>query len=252
MRAFALALGLILGCAPALAQTPRPPPPRPNDCLASGLAEDRVEVKVNYSGANVILFASSSATADPQVGFAVAVIGPGTRPTVIRRTPEGRKTFTFATAPSVFAIGAEPMVGETVSPEVLAAAGLNAAQAAVPMQDDLRNPDLALWRAALVDLKMEQRLYSVSDTRIERLDGGLRRARITLPPNAPPGEYKVRSAMFRDGRILCQSERPLILARGGMEETLFTLSRQHGLIYGIVAVSLGAIVGLFAAWVGRR
>jgi uncharacterized protein (TIGR02186 family) len=237
-------LGLSLG-APAIAA--------PGDeCLAAGLAEDKVEVKVNYSGARIVLFASSPMTADPNVGLAVVIIGPDTRPVITRRINGGHQSFQFARAPSVFAIGAEPLVADTVTPETLASVGFNAAQAAVPAEDDVRDPDLPMWRAALVDLKMEQKLYSIDDTTIQRLDGGLRRARIQLPPNSPPGEYTVRAAMFRNGKAICQGERKLQLARGGLEATLYDLSKKHGLIYGIVAVMLGAGIGLIAAWVGRR
>lgn len=222
------------------------------ECLAAGLAEDQVEVKVNYSGARIVLFVSSPQTADPETLLAVAVIGPQASPEILHRTPNGPRTFQFATAPIVFAVAAEPGIAETVSPEVLAAAGLNAAQAAVPTQADLLDPDLAQWRSALVELKMSQQLYSVEYSAIERVGAGLRRARITLPPNAPPGAYRVRAGMFKDGKAICQSERPLQLMRGGLEATLFDLSRRHGLIYGIVALMIGAGVGFMGAWVGRR
>jgi uncharacterized protein (TIGR02186 family) len=251
MRAGAVVAGavavVLAAVAPAVAA-----PPKPVDCLSSGLAEDRVEVKVNYSGARIVLFASSPQTADPETLLVVAVIGPETSPELLRRTPKGPETFQFITAPSVFAVGSEPGIAESVSPEVLAAAGLNAAEAAVPSQADLRNPSLPQWRAALVELKMAERLYSVDYTTVERLGGGLRRARLDLAPNAPPGDYRVRAGVFKDGTAICQSERKLVLSRGGLEATLFDLSRKHGLIYGFIAIAVGASVGLLGALVGRR
>jgi hypothetical protein len=149
-------------------------------------------------------------------------------------------------------VGSEAGIAESVSPEVLAAAGLNAAEAAVPRQADLRDPALPLWRSALVELKMAEQLYSVDYATVERLGGGLRRARIDLPPNAPPGDYRVRAGMFKDGRAICQSERKLVLSRGGLEATLFDLSRKHGLIYGVLAIAVGASIGFLGALVGRR
>jgi uncharacterized protein (TIGR02186 family) len=249
--ASAIALALAACAAPAVAA-----PPAQTDCLSSGLAEDQVEVKVNYSGARIVLFASSPQTADPETLLVVAIIGPddknGTKTTLLQRTPSGPKTFDFVTAPKVFAVGSEPGVIDSVSPEVLAAAGLNAAEAAVPRAADLRDPALPQWRSALVELKMAEKLYSVDYNTIERLNGGLRRARINLPPNAPPGDYRVRAGVFKDGKAICQSERKLVLTRGGLEATLFDLSRKHGLIYGIVAIALGTSVGLLGALVGRR
>lgn len=229
-----------------------PTPGRPRAPIAAGLAEDTVEVKVNYSGARIVLFAASPAEETETTGFAVALIGPSRPYVVIQRTPQGERRFEFAAAPTVFAIGAEPQVAQTVSQDVMIEAGLNAAAAAFPRADRLMSPDLDVWRAALVDLKMEEGLYSLDETTIERLPGGLRRARIILPPNAPPGEYKVRAVVFGDGRTIGETTQTLTLVRGGMDATLFDLSRSHGFIYGFLAVLVSVLVGGIAAWLGRR
>lgn len=235
----------MLHCAAAVAQ------PMPAE-IAAGLAEDTIEVKVNYSGVRIVLFLASPSGDDPATGFAVALIGPAAPHTVIRRTATGPERFQFISAPSVFAIGAEPIVAETVPTDRMIAAGLNAAAAAMPPADGLDSADLPAWRAAFVELKMDENLYSLDETTIERLPGGLRRARINLPPNARPGEYTVRAVMFRNGSPVGENEQVLTLVRGGMDATLFDLSQRHGLIYGILAVLLGTLVGGIAAWLGRR
>lgn len=220
--------------------------------ISAGLAEDQVEVKVNYSGARVVMFATAPAGENESSGMAFALIGPSEPAKVIRRTPTGDRGFEFVAAPSVFAIGAETQVVETVEPDVMIEAGLNAAAAAMPRSDQLQSPDLPAWRAAFVELKMEQGLYSFDDTTIERLEGGLRRAKILLPPNAPTGDYRIRAVAFRNGQRIGETEKTLTLVRGGMDATLFDLSRRHGFIYGFVAVLLGVTVGSIGAWVGRR
>lgn len=247
MRALVLLLALI--APPALAQKTEAPRQIP---LAAGLAEDRVEVKVNYSGARIVLFATAPAGEDDNSGLAVALIGPSAPQEVIRRTPKGERKFRFVSAPLVFAIGAEPSIEGSVPPDVMIESGLNAAASAMPQSDQLLSPELEEWRQAFVDLKMTQGLYSFNDTTIERLEGGLRRAKIMLPPNAPPGEYRIRAVAFRNGQRVGENEQVLTLVRGGMDATLFDLSRQHGLIYGFVAVLTGVLVGAVAAWIGRR
>ena len=241
---------LVAACIAPFAQAQREGPELPP--IAAGLAEDTVEVKVNYSGARIVLFATGPAGESEGTGLAVALIGPPASQEVIRRTPAGERRFEFVTAPSVFAVGAEPQVAGSVSEEVMIEAGLNAAASAMPRADQLTSPDLAAWRAAFVELKMDEGLYSFDDTTIERLDGGLRRARILLPANAPPGDYRVRAVAFRNGQRVGETEQTLTLLRGGMDATLFDLSRRHGFIYGFIAVLLGVAVGAVGAWVGRR
>lgn len=220
--------------------------------MAAGLAENTIEVKVNYTGTRIVLFATVPQPENDTSGMAVALIGPMTPQKMVRRTATGDQTINFVAAPLVFAVGSEPQVAASVAPEVMIEAGLNAQASAMPRSDQLMSPDLDLWRAAFVDLKMTEGLYSFSDTTIERLDGGLRRAKIALPINAPPGEYRIRAVAFRNGAPVGESEQVLTLVRSGLDATLFDLSRQHGLIYGIVAVLLGAFVGGVAAWFGRK
>lgn len=246
---FIVLAGVFASAASAQPVLTEGPPQAP---IAAGLAEDTVEVKVNYSGARIVLFAASPAAESATTGFAVALIGPPEKQTVIRRGPRGEERFEFVAVPSVFAIGAEPQVAQTVPQDVMIAAGLNAAASAMPRADKLMSPELESWRAALVDLKMSQGLYSLDETTIERLDGGLRRARIALPANAPPGEYKVRAVVFNNGHSVGETTQTLTLVRGGMDATLFDLSRSHGFIYGFLAILLGSLVGAIAAYLGRR
>ncbi|MEQ1610863.1 MAG: TIGR02186 family protein [Hyphomonadaceae bacterium] len=220
--------------------------------MAAGLAEDIVEVKLNYTGTRIVLFATAPQPENETSGMAVALIGPMAPQKMIHRTAAGDQTIEFLAAPLVFAIGAEPQVAASVAPEVMIDAGLNAQASAIPRSDQLMLPELDTWRAAFVDLKMEEGLYSFSDTTIERLDGGLRRAKIPLPINAPPGEYRIRAVAFRNGAPVGESEQVLTLVRSGLDATLFDLSRQHGFIYGFVAVLLGVSVGAVAAWFGRK
>lgn len=228
------------------AQTTDEPSP-----VSSGLADEQVDVQINYSSAEVVLFVSSPVTNETG-GMAAALIGPRRPHTITRQTEAGPRSFTFMSAPSVFVIGAEPQVAETTEAQALIDAGLNAATAAVPNEEDLDAPDLATWRAALVELKMDQDLYSLDEGIVERVDDNLLRARMVLPPNAPPGDYLVRAVVFENGVPIGSTEKVLNLVRTGMEATLYDLATNHGVVYGFLAVLIGVIIGSIAAWAGRR
>jgi uncharacterized protein (TIGR02186 family) len=220
--------------------------------MASGIAEDRIEVEVNYSDSRVVVFAATPQPENETSGLAVALVGPIVPQRMIRRTAAGDERIEFVAAPQVFVVGAESTVDSTVPQEVMVEAGLNAQASALPRLDQLLSPDLDTWRAAFVDLMMERGLYTFGHAEFRKFDGGLRRATIDLPLNAPPGEYTIRAVAFRDGRMVGESRQSFTLARSGLDATLFDLSRQHGLIYGFVAVLLGVLVGGVAAWLGRK
>ncbi len=230
-------------CGIALAQ-PRPAADRP--FIPAGLAEE------NFTGSRVVLFANTPQPENETSGLAIALIGPSTAQKLVRRTAGGEQVFEFVSAPTVFAVGAEPQVAASVNREVLARVGLDPAAAAQPSADKLTAPDLPAWRDAFVALKEEEGLYVLNAAEIRRFDGGLHRATIALPINSPPGEYRVRAVAFRNGEPVGETDQTLTLERSGLEETLFDLSRQHGLVYGFVAVLLGAVVGGIGAWFGRK
>ena len=207
---------------------------------------------MNYTDSRIVLFATAPQPENSTSGMAVALIGPMAPQKMIRRTAAGDQTIEFVAAPQVFIVGAEPQVAASVQADVMMEQGLNAQAFAMPRSDQLMSPDLDAWRAAFVNLKMDEGLYAFDQASIERLDGGLRRARILLPTNAPPGEYRVRAVSFRNGQPVGETQQLLTIVRSGLDATLFDLSRQHGFIYGFVAILLGALVGGAAAWFGRK
>ncbi len=247
-RLLALTLALAAGSS-AIAQ-PAASGDRP--FMPAGLAQESIEVTVNFTGSRVVLFANTPQPENETSGLAVALIGPPISQKVIRRTPSGEEVIEFVSAPSVFAVGAEPQVKASVLPETLARMGLDPGASAQPRADLLTSPDLPAWRAAYVEIMKEEGLYVLDAAQIRRFDGGLHRATIQLPNNAPPGEYRVRAVAFRNGEPVGETDQMLTLARSGLEATLFDLSHQHGLVYGFVAVLLGALVGGIGAWFGRK
>lgn len=245
LRLAALAL---LAAPVASSQTP----PASIAVLPAGLAEDTIEVKINYSGARIVLFAASPASEDATTGLAVALIGP-TRPMTVVRNIDGEKSrFRFISAPAVFVTGTEDRLTDTITTAALSASGLDPATSAIPARNVADSPDLAAWRAALVAVKAGEDAYLPAGATIERLEGGLRRARMRMPPDAPPGRYRVRAVMFQDGKPIGQAEHTLTLVRGGMDATMYDMATRHGLAYGFVAVVLGVVVGGAAAFIGRR
>lgn len=224
----------------------------PRATLTTGLSVDAIEVRVNYAAQRITLFASSSEIDDPDAAFAVALIGPALPHRLTRRDADGVTRFTFPSAPIVFATVAEPQIETAAGADARIAAEFDAAFAAMPEPKAFADPALGAWRAALVRRKEEQGLYAHSAASIERLEGGLLRASVAIPPDAPPGAYRVRAAVFRNGALVATAEQPLELKRGGLDATVYDLATRHGVVYGALAVLLGGVFGAAAALIGRR
>jgi hypothetical protein len=244
MRPFLFLIASLFLAAAAAAQSPPAP-------LASGLAEETVEVKVNYSGAHVTLFVSAP-DLPPGTGFVVALFGPPISQTIIANDPDRRRRAVFPTASAVFARAADPGFLSRLPPAALDAAGLGSQSASGPLQAAASPSEAARWRNAFMRLKQNEGLYVADIAEIDDLGSGLRRARIGLPSDAPPGDYRVRAAAFDKGRIIAMSDNRFTLVRSGLDETLFELATRHGVVYGFLGLVLAGVIGGAAAWAGRR
>lgn len=220
--------------------------------LAAALAEPTVEVDVDYAGARVTLFAVSDLSDDPNVAYAVALVGPRRAYAITRHDSPEKERFEFVSAPAVLAVAAEENLLDIASPEALMRANIHARYAAKPAPDGMEDPQLDEWREAFAALKSEQGLFAWIPDGVERLNGGLIRADIDLPAAAPPGDYDVRIFMFRAGVLEAEAEAPLELIRKGAENALFDLAHARPLLYGLSAVGMGALVGLAGALMNRR
>ncbi len=250
MRAFTLFILISLMSLNGYTQSPSPPSERPH--LAAALAEAEIEVDVDFSGTRITLFAVSDQWENPDIGFAVALVGPHRPYAVTRTVKKEKERFEFISAPAVLAVAAEKSLDEIGSAEALILAGINPRYSAMPRPENINDPKLDLWRQAFAELKAQDGLFHTHESGLERLDGGLIRADIDLPAAAPPGEYDVRIFLFKEGVLLAEAETPLELRREGMEYTLFNMSRNHPILYGLLAVLLGCCVGIGAAVFGGR
>ncbi len=220
--------------------------------LSAALVDPTIAVDVDYGGARVTLFAVSDMSDDPHVAYAVALVGPRRPYAVTRMTPAGKQRFEFVSAPAVLAVAAEANLLDIASPEALMRANIHARYAAKPGTDAMQDPELDTWREAFAALKSDQGLFAWIPDGVARLEGGLIRADINLPAAAPPGDYDVRIFMFRAGILEAEAEAQLSLERKGAENALFDLARTHPLLYGLVAVLMGSLVGLAGALMNRR
>ena len=67
--------------------------------MAAGIAQDVIEVEVNYNDSRVIVFAATPQPENPTSGIAVALVGPIVPHRMIQRTATGEERIEFVGAP---------------------------------------------------------------------------------------------------------------------------------------------------------
>lgn len=76
--------------------------------------------------------------------------------------------------------------------------------------------------------------------------------RFQWPKTAPPGTYEVSVYECRDGAITRQSSVPLRVVAVGSPAALGRLAREHGTLYGMIAVLVAAMAGFGMDFVAAR
>lgn len=105
----------------------------------------------------------------------------------------------------------------------------------------------------LVKLKRKEGLFSVDENGIEvrPLGSGTQKVSATffLPPKAPPGEYKVEVFGFRDGKNLLKGAGSIKLDFARTMAFISMMAKNHGLLYGCLAVIIAITAGLITGFV---
>jgi len=73
-----------------------------------------------------------------------------------------------------------------------------------------------------------------------------------LPANVPLGRYTTDVYLFRDGILISKSEGTLEVSQAGFERAVSRLARDHPFVYGLAAVAIAVMIGLFGWVVFRR
>ena len=247
---FAIILWLVMGLSAYHAQAQEPAAIQPP--IAAALAEPVIEIDVNYSGAKISMFAAVQAINEPDISYAVTLVGPQRPHAIVHQHDDRKDRFVFSAAPSVIAVAADPQLTDIVSPHALLQTQIHPAFVARPSAQHADAPNLQTWRRILADLKTDQGLFSYTANGVQRLAGTLIRADIELPADAPPGDYDVRIIQFRKGVIEAQSATSLQLVRKGAENTLWKMAHDLPILYGILAVCVGVALGGVGAAFGAK
>ncbi|MDX2277794.1 MAG: TIGR02186 family protein [Hyphomonadaceae bacterium] len=225
--------------------------------LPAAVAEERISVSSAYRG-SVIDVWGVNPDRRGRGDVVVVVRGPDQPATVMRK----RRVFglwvngdpvRFAQAPSFFAVLSNRPLRQIASPSSIWSLELDPAASAQLESAVPAGADPSEYRAALVRLRGAQGLYLDNDrTGVTMYAGGLFRARVQLPANAPIADYHADTYLFRDGRLISSQRIPIRIARVGIERRIHDLATNYSMIYGILCVMMALAGGWLAAFVFRR
>lgn len=251
------ALGLFCAC--ALLLLARAQAQQPGDVasdLPAAVAEDSISVGSTYRGSIIDVWGVNPDRRG-RGDIVVVVRGPNQPATVMRK----RRVFglwingdpvRFSEAPGFFAVLSNRPLRDIASPQAIWSLELDPA-ASAELQSTTGMDDPSAYRAALVRLREGQGLYLENNrSGLSQYAGGLFRARVQLPANAPIAEYQADTYLFRGGRLISSQRIPVRIARVGIERRIHDLAVNFSFVYGILMVLMALGAGWLAAFLFKR
>ncbi len=256
--------------------TPTPPatespasPPAIDDGQRESIEADistrSVAVTSSFTGTEIIVFGTvhNSQQQSRDAGlYDIVVVVEGTKAPIVARQKTNvggiwinTESVKFEAMPSYYAIASTRPLAEVASLRTLA-------QLSIGFDHVLMRPrrasalltvdELASYKAAVVRLKQEDKLYVREDYGVSFIGRGLFRTTIDLPANVPVGPLRARVYLFRGGLLLSQYSAQVRLEREGIERLLHTFATRYPTVYGLFTVMLAAGAGLLASAAFRR
>ena len=220
-----------------------------------------ISIQSNFTGVEIVLFGSidfSKAPAPDEKPYDVIMVvrGPD-RPLVVRRKERiaglwmNGDSKTFSAVPDFYAVLASRPFRAIASEETLKPLGIGFANLDYGKTVEGDNTDDE-FRANLIRLQQERRLFQESDDAIGFIGRSLFRGSVDLPVNVPIGRYTTQVFLFRDGKLLSQSQSSLQVHKVGLERVVYMLAYRYPLTYGLLAVLIAMSAGLLAWTAFRR
>lgn len=242
------------------------------DLLSTDLTQNRIEVSSSFQGAKVILYGAVFQPEDQPSDVVVIIRGPQASMRLIRKVKAGAvwlnsRPVVFEGAPGYYmAASSQPLDRITdFSHRRLLGLGLdyiamdtsreNKVVTRYGVKDVVVNgieDDYLDWRRAVIRLKSKAGLYNDNPLGVRFVDKNLFRAEVTLPSEAPIGDYTAEVWLFRDGQPVGYSEKKLTVEKVGFERFVYTVAHRHAWLYGLACVFMSMGMGALASRLFRR
>ena len=130
--------------------------------------------------------------------------------------------------------------------------GFNALKRQIAIEPATEDKDVIFDE--FLKLKQHEGLYGIQENAVRYTAQGAESAftaTLHFPADLPQGKYEIQTYVIKDGRIIGQASSRIEAKMVGVPMFLSSLAFQHGLLYGILAVLVAIMAGLFTGYLFR-
>jgi uncharacterized protein (TIGR02186 family) len=234
--------------------------------LVATLSRHQVMVNSSFTGTSIVLFGTiepdTPASRRRTTGYDLVVTVTGPKQTLVARKKErvlgiwaNLDARTFVNVPSYLAVLSTQPFEQFTTAEMIRQQQLGIDNILLPQQigPDLGDPGRNdVFRAQLVRLKTEHKLYLQTTNGVTLLTPTVFRTEVALPAQSQIGNYDVDIKVFADRQVVARSASAFEIIKVGFEQFVANAARDYGFIYGLAAAMMAMVTGWFAAVIFRR
>jgi uncharacterized protein (TIGR02186 family) len=225
----------------------------PSEKVQSDVSTREIPIQSNFTGIEIVLFGSidfARASPSEQNPYDVIMVvrGPAQSAAVWRKERVAgiwvnSESETFPQVPVFYAVLATRPLEAIAPSETLKSLGVGFQNIDFgrASEGETRGDG---FRSALIRLKKDSRLFQESDDGVTFIGRSLFRGSVRLPVNVPIGRYTTQVFLFRDGKLLSESQNSLQVHKVGFERFAYALAFDRPFLYGLLAVAMAVSAGL--------
>lgn len=229
--------------------------------LVPDVSARSIEIRYSFSGAQLLLFGAilypGGKVPKRPADIVVVLKGP-VEPIVVREKQKiagiwmNADSNRFRSAPTYYAVASSRPIRDLVDERTAAIFELGLQDLQLSPGGGALPDKERRFETGLLDLRKRQGLYAEHPGGVEISDGVLYRARIAIPSQVPVGVYTAETFLIDRGKVIAAATRDVEVGKAGFERYVALAARQHGFLYGLLAVSLSLGLGWAAAMAFRR
>jgi len=217
--------------------------------LSIELAFDHIDVTSGFSGAQIEVFGHRK---DKFTDVAVVVTGPEKNITVWRKAQFlgawiNRYAVRFRNMPLYYgyALGEGEIFKDA---ELMKSSGIGLEALMIGKAETKGATDkIGNHQQSLLSSLKAKNVYPYEPLKINFINDYFFRTRFLLPASAPTGTYKIRSFLFKDGKLVETDMDTLKVEQVGLNAFIFQAAHKHAWLYGAFCVLLALVSGWFVA-----
>jgi uncharacterized protein (TIGR02186 family) len=226
------------------------------DDIVSGISQNVIEIKSNYTGSDIVVFGSVENAHSVKGRDIVVVVRGPEQPMTVRRRDRvagvwvNRDAAKFEGLPGYYYLASTQPLDRIAAPRALTQYGVGVNYLQPTVIGSHHDPHLFL-EAAKRHLK-QARLYAEAPGDIDFQSENLFSTHVPVPAAAPRGQYNVEVYLFRDGQVVSAQSTPLFIDQTGLERQLFNLAHNAPWFYGLACVFMAMLLGWISSVLLRR